>query len=66
MMDEHKLKWDGRELMSGGHWAKRVFMPFGQVDPRYTVSTLTLESLAYLPPAIINEVRVWSRLTRTA
>ena len=66
MKDEHKLKWDGRELMSGGHWDKRVFMPFGPVNPMYTVSTLTLESLAYLPPAIINEVRVWSRQTLTA
>ena len=51
---------------NGDYWDKRVFMPFGQVDPENTVSTLTLESLAYLPPAIINEVRVWSRLTRTA
>lgn len=51
---------------NGDYWDRRVFMPFGQVDPMYTVSTLTLESLAYLPPAIINEVRVWSRLTRTA
>ena len=51
---------------NGDYWDKRVFMPFGEVDPTYTVSTLTLESLAYLPPAIINEVRVWSRLTRTA
>lgn len=51
---------------NGDFWDKRVFTPFGQVDPEQTVSTLTLESLAYLPPAIINEVRVWSRLTRTA
>ncbi len=51
---------------NGDFWDKRVFMPFGQVDPTNTISTLTLESLAYLPPAIINEVRVWSRLTRTA
>ncbi|MBQ3314555.1 MAG: hypothetical protein IJG70_01175 [Kiritimatiellae bacterium] len=51
---------------NGDYWDKRVFMPFGMVKPMYTVSTLTLESLAYLPPAIINEVRVWSRLTRTA
>jgi len=51
---------------NGDFWDKRVFMPFGQVHPSNTVSTLTLESLAYLPPAIINEVRVWSRLTRTA
>ena len=51
---------------NGDYWGNHVFMPFGQVDPMYTVSTLTLESLAYLPPAIINEVRVWSRRTRTA
>ena len=51
---------------NGDFWDRRVFMPFGSVDPRHTVSTLTLESLAYLPPAIINEARVWSRLTRTA
>ncbi len=31
-----------------------------------TVSTLTLEGLAYLPPAIINDVRYFSRRTPTA
>jgi hypothetical protein len=36
------------------------------VDPRETVSTLTLEALAYIPPAIVNEVRYWSRRSRTA
>lgn len=51
---------------NGGYWQNRIFMPFGPVSADYTVSTLTLESLAYLPPAIINEVRVWSRRTRTA
>lgn len=51
---------------NGDYWLQRVFMPFGQVSPAETVSTLTLEALAYLPPAIINEVRVYSRKTRTA
>ena len=51
---------------NGGLWINRVFMPFGQTDTDYTVSTLTFESLAYLPPAIINEVRVLSRRTNTA
>ncbi len=35
-------------------------------DPSTTVSTLTLEGLAYLPPAIINDVRYFSRRTPTA
>lgn len=51
---------------NGGLWINRVFMPFGQTDTDFTVSTLTFESLAYLPPAIINEVRVLSRRTNTA
>jgi len=51
---------------NGDYWTKRVFTPFGQVAPTTTVSTLTLEGLAYLPPAIINEARVFSRTTRTA
>ncbi len=51
---------------NGNLWTQRVFTPFGLVDPSETVSTLTLEALAYLPPAIINEARVYSRQTRTA
>ena len=51
---------------NGNIWNHRVFSPFGPVDAKSTVSTLTLEGLAYLPPAIINEVRVFSRMTRTA
>ena len=66
---------DSYHSRNGDYWEKRVFCPFGLVGtredqnqvPHYrTVSTLTLEGLAYLPPAIINEVRVYSRLTRTA
>ena len=51
---------------NGDLWTQRVFTPFGLVDPSETVSTLTLEALAYLPPAVINEARVYSRQTRTA
>jgi len=51
---------------NGNLWRWRVFTPFGPVKPTDTVATLTLEGLAYLPPAIINEVRVASRTTRTA
>jgi hypothetical protein len=36
------------------------------VEPEETVSTLTLEALAYLPPAIVNDVRYYSRRTNTA
>ena len=52
--------------LNGDYWAGRVFMPFGYVGRDDTVPTLTLEALAYLPPAIINDVRFFSRLTRTA
>ncbi len=51
---------------NGDLWTKRVFTPFGLVNSSETVSTLTLEALAYLPPAVINEARVYSRQTRTA
>ena len=56
---------------NGDFWSGRVFMPFGPVrsernKPPATVPTLTLEALAYLPPAIIDDVRRLSRLTRTA
>ncbi len=51
---------------NGDLWTKRIFTPFGLVDSSETVSTLTLEALAYLPPAVINEARVYSRQTRTA
>ena len=51
---------------NGDWWNHRVFTPFGSVGPEKTVSTLTLEGLAYLPPAMINEARVFTRQTRTA
>ena len=51
---------------NGDFWLGRVFMPFGSTAWDNTVSTLTLEGLAYLPPALIDDVRRLSRYTRTA
>ena len=56
----------GARMDDGNDWTKRVFTPFGLVSRDSTVSTMTLEGLAYLPPAIINEARVYTRLTQTA
>ena len=56
---------DGRQ--NGDYWIGRVFMPFGAVSSiDATVATMPLEGLAYLPPAIVDDVRRLSRLTRTA
>ena len=54
--DEHK----------NDNWHGHVFTPSNEVAAASTVSTLTLEALGYLPPCIIDEVRYWSRHTRTA
>lgn len=48
------------------YWPLRVYTPKGNVSPRATTPVLPLEGLAYLPPALVNEVRVQSRLTSTA
>ena len=48
------------------NWHGRVFTPSNEVAMADTVSTLTLEGLGYLPPCLVNEVRYWSRHTRTA
>ena len=55
----------GRQY-DGNYWFRRVFTPFGLVESDYTVPTITLEGLAYLPPAIANDARALSRHTRTA
>ena len=56
-------------------WRSRVFMGDEEAYNRNpddsdiideTVSTLTLEALAYLPPPLVDTVRFWSRRTRTA
>ncbi|MBO7722129.1 MAG: hypothetical protein J6T01_06965 [Kiritimatiellae bacterium] len=56
------------------YWRNRVFMGdeesfnMSADDERKepTVSTLALESIAYIPPPLVNTVRYWSRRTRTA
>lgn len=39
----------------------QVLVPYDNVDDDYTVSTLTMEGLAYLPPCLVNEVRYFSQ-----
>ena len=57
----------GNPQQNGDYWVGRVFMPFGAVrSTDATVATMPLEGLAYLPPAIVDDVRHLSRLTRTA
>ena len=65
LLNDSTARSDPRQ--NGDYWLGRVFTPFGPVSSiDATVSTLTLEALAYLPPAIIDDVRRLSRLTRTA
>lgn len=60
-------KFDNNANTDGDFWFRRVFMPFGPTKyAEATVPTLTLEALAYLPPALIDDVRKFSRYTRTA
>ena len=48
-------------------WRNRVFVgTTGSAGTGSTVSTLSMEGLAYIPPAFINEVRYQSRRTPTA
>ena len=55
------------ETQDGDFWYRRVFMPFGPTKyAECTVPTIPLEGLAYLPPAIIDDVRKASRYSRTA
>lgn len=49
------------------HWRNHVFTGTNYlVSAADTVSTLTLEGLAYLPPALINEARYYSRHSTAA
>ena len=51
--------WCNRVLMAGANAGDRA-------NTRYTVSTLSLEGLAHLPPRLINEVRRYARHSYTA
>ena len=49
------------------YWFERCFMGTNAcVSPAQTVSTMTLEGLAYLPPPLINEARYYSRRSVSA
>ena len=49
------------------YWQGRVFIGTnGLMNASDTVSTLTFEALAYLPPALINETRYYSRRSAAA
>ena len=76
-MTNTKGNYTSQWFENGDYWFHRVFCPFGPLPepnnetaalqkPFLTTPTLTLEALAYLPPAIIDDVRKVSRLTRTA
>ena len=67
----------GNYPYAGNRFVRRVFAPFRDIAPPSNpnepnpsepipVSTLTLEGLAYLPPALINDVRLQSHRTKTA
>ena len=65
----HDYGSDGKnqsDKYKNDNWHGRVFVPSNEVAMAETVSTLTLEGLGYLPPCLVNEVRYWSRHTRTA
>lgn len=50
------------EITRRNYWRDRVFIGDERtVSTDNTVSTLTLEGLAYIPPPYVNEVRHWSR-----
>ena len=67
VLNDSSARTSQNGMQNGDYWPSRVFTPFGRVqNTEATVATLTLEALAYLPPAIVDEVRLQSRLTRTA
>ena len=52
---------------SRNYWYNHCFIGTNRlVDAEDTVSTLTMEGLAYLPPALINEARYFSRRSAAA
>ena len=56
-----------KQIPNRNQWRDRVFYGTNiTVDVDHTISTLTLEGLAYVPAPLINEVRYHSRLSPTA
>ena len=61
---KESVEVDGR---SRNLWRGRVLLATNRVeDVGKTVPVLTMESLAYIPPPLVNEARYWSRKTPTA
>ena len=57
----------GDPVMNRNQWRERVFLGTNRmVNVDQTVSTLTLEGLAYVPAPLINEVRYYSRRSAAA
>ena len=60
-------RYDGGLARNRNYWRNHVFTGTNQlVAAEDTVATLTLEGLAYLPPALINEARYYSRHSTAA
>ena len=55
-----------RGSSNSNYWDHRIFTGQSTAYNGDTISTLTLEGLAYLPPSLINEARYYSRHTPTA
>ncbi len=60
----------GTETISGSNknlWKNRIYFGTNNfLQASETIPVLTLEGLAYLPPALINEARYYSRLSQAA
>ena len=56
----------GSGNLGPNYWNNCVFTPSNTVPTKDTVPVIPLEGLAYLPPAIINEVRTGARSTHSA
>ena len=55
-------RYTGGDVRNRNYWRNHVFTGTNQLAAAEdTISTLTLEGLAYLPPALINEARYYSR-----
>ena len=63
---QQKASSSGTTSIGKNYWRGRVLCPEGLVAQEDTFPTMTLEGLAYLPPAIVNDVRYYARRTATA
>ena len=70
LVSRRKDMSDGTVRRNRNVWAGRVFIGTNFVNqlvpPGNTVSTLSLEGLAYIPPPLVNEARYYSRRSEAA